>query len=278
MQFIYLAKSEITMFRVNFVFVKIFVTSHKIQSCSKQPHSGNVKQVDPPCCFKSWLKLTITFSCTYNVIVRGEVFPSPFPCLYWWKIPALLQSTIASDTSKQWPCSELDSSDLKKSVQQTAKQIGGPQLGGPKLALAMADPRCWPHPAAQQQGCSQQQPLGTALGAPMPWKRNMIINHASATTRLLLTSLAKMKVVFSMSKPLILKMRNWPKQKSTGPPSLINRFPSLRRDSIFLSSQGICKSKRCYCSSLGPNGWEWSIVRWMIPETDRSRGEGEGIT
>lgn len=131
MQFIYLAKTEITMFRVNFVFVKIFVTSHKIQSCSKQPHSGNVKQVDPPCCFKSWLKVTITFSCTYNVIVRGEVFPSPFPCLYWWKIPALLQSTLASDTSKQWPWSGLDSSDLKKSVQQTAKQIGGPQLGGP---------------------------------------------------------------------------------------------------------------------------------------------------
>lgn len=50
MQFIYLAKTEITMFRVNFVFVKIFVMSHKIQACRKQPHSGNVKQVDPACC------------------------------------------------------------------------------------------------------------------------------------------------------------------------------------------------------------------------------------
>lgn len=119
--------------------------------------------------------------------------------------------------------------------------------------------RCWPRSAAEQHGCSHQQSnslLGTSLDAPMPWEWNVIIIHVTAT-RFLLSCLTKMKVVFSVSKPLIFKMRNWQKQMSTGSPSSINCFPSLRRDNIFLSSQGICKSKRCYYSSLGPNGWKW---------------------
>lgn len=45
MQFIYLAKAEMTLFRVSFVFVKILVASHKIQAWRKQPYSGKVKQV-----------------------------------------------------------------------------------------------------------------------------------------------------------------------------------------------------------------------------------------
>lgn len=52
MQFNYLAKIEITAFSVNFVFVKIFVTTHKIQPFRKQPDSANVKQVDLACCLK----------------------------------------------------------------------------------------------------------------------------------------------------------------------------------------------------------------------------------
>lgn len=123
---------------------------------------------------------------------------------------------------------------------------------GAQGALVMADPRD-ADPAQQHQHSNSV--LGTSLDAPMLWKWNMIIIHASAT-RLLLSCLTKMKVVFSVSKPVIFKVRNWQKQKSTGPPSLINCFSPLRRDNIFLSSQGICKSKRCYYS-LGPNGWEW---------------------
>lgn len=94
MQFIYFAKIEITKFRVNFVFDKMFVTSYKIQPFR------NVKEVDAACCFKSWLKLTI-ISCTYIIILRGGALPSLFPCSDWWKFPALLQSTLVSDTREQ---------------------------------------------------------------------------------------------------------------------------------------------------------------------------------
>lgn len=53
MQFIYLAKIEVTTSSVGFLFVTILVTTHKTQPFRKQFHSANVKQVDPACCFKS---------------------------------------------------------------------------------------------------------------------------------------------------------------------------------------------------------------------------------